>query len=93
MRKKLPDGTRGEIEGIIREQLGEVAVEVRMKMSSDEIGDECLYIHVYLDENVDRSDLAKFAYLTTPIRRAMGEELEDIFPYIRPMGVEAMHRG
>ncbi len=92
MRKKLPESTRAEIDRIIRDHLGEVAVDVRMKMSSDEMGEECLYIHVFLDENVTEEDHVKFVGLTMPIRRAMGEELEDIFPYIRPRPAKILDR-
>ncbi len=56
-----------------------------MKMTYNFDGDECLYIHVYFVKNTPHEEGRKLGPLTGKVIDVMGEDLEDIFPYIRPM--------
>ncbi len=61
-----------------------------MEPSVDEYGEDILLIHVYFDRNTTVRDFSgRFFGLTGLVRNEMGEELDGVFPVIRPMEAHA----
>ncbi len=83
--KTLRDEVRADIERVVREMFKDWVLKVTMKLARSPFGDECLYIHMYLDDNMPPEEGAKLGLLLKNVSDVMGEELDGVSPYIRPM--------
>ncbi len=83
--KTLRDEVRADIERVIREMYGDWVLKITMKLAHSPFGDENLYIHMYLDDDMPHEEARKLGRLLVNVSDVMGEELDGVFPYIRPM--------
>ncbi len=82
--KTLRDEVRADIERVIREMYGDWVLKITMKLAHSPFGDENLYIHVYLDDDMPREKGGKLGRLLVNVSDLMGEELDGVFPTSAP---------
>lgn len=83
---KISEERRDAVERVIRDRfLGKVQ-RVEMETSVGESGEEVLLIRVHFGRDTTARDFSgKFFGLTGRVKTVLGEELEGVFPVIRPM--------
>lgn len=78
------------VERVIRDRFVDKVQHVEMESSISESGEDVLLIRVHFVRNTTARDFSgKFFGLTGRVKTVMGEELEDVFPVIRPMEAHA----
>ena len=84
---QMTQETRTKVEKIIKKRFANRVDRIDMEPSVDSEGDEILMIHVWISEGTKEKDLPKspLSGLTSLVIDAMGEEMNNIFPIIRPM--------
>lgn len=84
---QMTQETRAKVEKIIKKRFADRVDRIDMEPSVDSEGDEILMIHVWISEGTTEKDLPEspLSGLTILVIDAMGEEMSDIFPIIRPM--------
>jgi hypothetical protein len=87
---KLLEERRHAVERVIRDRFAGKVQRVEMESSVCESGEEILLIRVHFASDTTAGDFSgKFFGLTGRVKTAMGEELEGVFPVIRPMEARA----
>jgi len=86
----LSEDARQTIESVIRERFAGKVDDVEIEMATDERDDDILLIRVVMAKDVTADDFSgRFFGLTGRVRTAVGEELRDVFPVIRPVEAHA----
>ena len=87
---KLSEERRDAVERVIRDRFVGKVQHVEMESSVGESGEEVLLIRVHFARDTTARDFSgKFFGLTGRVKTVMGEELEGVFPVIRPMEAHA----
>lgn len=85
---RLEENVADAITRAILDRLGEGVEDVKIEISENWDGEIALNVSVFLAEDADIDRIAKRYFgLTRRVREAMGEDLQDVFPVIRPMAV------
>ena len=87
MEKLLTEEKRARIEQIIKDGFAPGKIlRVDMWPSYDHYGDEMLQINMIISKNMTAEDYRdRFFWLPYLVAEAMGEEMEDFLPMIRPV--------
>jgi len=87
---RLSEERRGAVERVIRDRFVGKVRRVEMEAAIDESGEEILLIRVYFDKDTTAHDFSgRFFGLTGHVKNVMDEELDGVFPVIRPMEARA----
>lgn len=86
----LAEATREAIKDVVRARFPGKVRDVRFRFGVDDTGDDILTIEIHMSSDTTADDFrGRFFGLTDLIRNAMGEDMRDVFPFIRPMEAHA----
>lgn len=84
------EAVRALIEDAVRERFGNAVTAVRTEIVENHFGEIQLIVTIEVEVDTPRSRLRNsFFGLTSHVRRAMGNELKDVFPVIVPVAAPA----
>lgn len=83
---QLTDATRDAIRGVVRARFPGKVEDVRIRLDVDDAGEDVLRIEIHMSPDTTAEDFrGRFLGLTDLVRKAMGDDMKDVFPFIRPM--------
>ncbi|MBW7920763.1 MAG: hypothetical protein H3C51_01530 [Rubellimicrobium sp.] len=86
----LSAATRDSISDVVRARFPGKVRDVRFRFDVDNMGDDILTIEIHMSPDTTADDFrGRFIGLTELVRKAMGDDLRDVFPFIRPMEAHA----
>jgi hypothetical protein len=87
---KISNEVMQAVELVIRERFKDKVETVRIKPGYSDIGEVVLMIEIMMNRGVTADDFSgKFFGLTGRVRSALGDEMQDVFPVIRPVEAHA----
>ncbi|KND17815.1 hypothetical protein ADZ37_17230 [Pannonibacter phragmitetus] len=87
---QLKDEVRVAVDEIIRNRFAGKVEDIKFEALEDDLGEELLLIRVMMSPDTTGKDFAgRFFGLTGLVRHALGEDMRNVFPIIRPVEAHA----